>query len=71
MTPAQIRELSLADVERLFKHWARFPPVRVLVASAVGFEPAPEESEQKYITREDIERLVKITGPQIKIPGAM
>ena len=57
------------DVKRLFKHWSKFPPVRVLVAAAIGFEPPPDEEENKkrYMTAEDMKRMMDMTGG--KIPG--
>lgn len=61
----------LDDVARLFRHWAKYPPVRALVASAVGFELPPEEDqiepEKKYMTADDLKRLMAMTGG--KIPG--
>jgi hypothetical protein len=33
--------MTLADVRRLLAHWRRYPPLRDLVAGAIGFRPAP------------------------------
>lgn len=67
-TPEQVRELTLDDVGRIFRHWARFPPVRDLVAAYIGFEVKPDEPEAtKYMTADDFARLMAMTGG--KIPG--
>ena len=71
MTPGEIRELTLDDVNRIFRHWQRFPPVRLLVALAIDFKfPPPEDGEDagnKYMTADDLKRLMAMTGG--KIPG--
>lgn len=61
--------MTLADVHRLMKHWSKFPPVRDLVAAAIGFEiPTEETSDQpKYMTADDLKRLMAATGG--RLPG--
>lgn len=61
--------MKISEVKRLYRYWEKFPPVRVLVALAVGFEIPQAESEKKYLTREDIERFVSMSGPTIRMPG--
>jgi hypothetical protein len=61
--------MTLDDVNRLFSHWAKYPPLRDLVAAFIGFEiPTPEEEgEKKYMTADDFKRLMAQTGG--RIPG--
>jgi hypothetical protein len=62
--------MTLRDVDRLFRHWAKYPPVRAFVAALAGFDPAkaaPEPDKPKYMTAEDMQRLMARTGG--KIPG--
>lgn len=69
-TPAQIREMTLIDVNRLFSHWAKFPPVRDLVAAFVGFEIPTEPTEERskeYMTADKFKQLMAATGG--RVPG--
>jgi hypothetical protein len=65
-TPAQIRELTLDDVNRLFSHWGKYPPVRDLVAVAVGFDIPTDEPEMQPMTAEEFRRMFEITGGRIE-----
>jgi len=66
--------MTLDDVNRLLRHWAKYPPLRDLVAAFIGFEVGPgvdgdepQPAEQKYMTAEDMQRLMAMTGG--RIPG--
>ena len=57
--------MTLRDVERLFRHWAKYPPVRAFVAALAGFDPAQAcaaAEPSKYMTAEDMQRLMARTG---------
>lgn len=64
MSFQDVSELTLFDAMVLFEHWAKYPPVRDLVAAAVGFKPpdAEPEPEKKYFSRDDMRRLMQTTG---------
>jgi hypothetical protein len=57
----------LFDVRRIFAHWKNYPPTRDLVAAAIGFKPKGSEPEKKYLTAEDMRRIMRTTGG--KVPG--
>lgn len=60
--------MTLDDINRLFKHWQKYPPLRDLVAAFVGFEIPPDEpAESKYLTADDFKRMMAMTGG--RIPG--
>lgn len=61
--------MTFDDVRRLFAYWAKYPPLRDLIAGFIGFEiPSGEpEDEQKYMTSDDFKRLMAATGG--RIPG--
>lgn len=62
--------MTLDDVNRLFSYWRKFPPVRDLIAAFIGFEPQMDSDvapESKYMTGDDLKRLMAATGG--KIPG--
>lgn len=60
--------MTLFDVQRLFTHWRRFPPVRVLVAGFIGFTPKnPEADKAKHLSAEEAIALMRATGG--RIPG--
>lgn len=67
LTFDEIRAMTLSDVERLFSHWNKFPPVRILVAAFVGFKPDDPEDGKKYVTTEEARAFMRMTGG--KIPG--
>jgi hypothetical protein len=69
MTPAEICELMLDDVEELLDYWRVYPPVRDLVAAFVGFKPKDESAsaESKYMSADDLRRMMTATGG--KVPG--
>ena len=60
--------MTLYDVGLIFGHWKRNPPLRLLVAgiaAALGMklpEPASAQSEKKYTSMEEFQRLVRMTG---------
>jgi hypothetical protein len=64
-TPAQIREMTMADLNRLIKYWGKYPPIRDLVASFVGFEMPTDEPAAKHMTAEEFKRMFAITGGKI------
>lgn len=58
----------MADVERLFAHWAKFPPLRDLVAAAIGFEtPKAEAAAPRHMTAEEFKAMFAATGG--RVPG--
>ncbi len=61
--------MTMADVHRLMKYWSKYPPIRDLVAAFVGFEIPKDEADEpaKYMTAEDLKRLMSMTGG--RIPG--
>lgn len=60
--------MTLFDVQRLFIHWRRFPPLRVLVAAFVGFTPKDQEADKaKHLTAEEAMALMRATGG--RVPG--
>ena len=60
--------MTVRQINRLFKHWSKFPPVRTLVAAAVGFEPKTTETDdKKYMTADDMKALMAATGG--RVPG--
>ena len=60
--------MTLEDVNRLFKYWSKYPPLRDLAAAFIGFEiPTSQPEEKKYMTAEEFKRLVDMTGG--RIPG--
>jgi hypothetical protein len=64
--------MTMADVDRLFKYWAKYPPLRDLVAGFVGFEIPKFEAEDdapKYMTSDDLRRLMAMTGGRISGMG--
>lgn len=65
----QIRQMTLHDVELIYSHWKIYPPVRDLVAAGIGFQPQVETpDEPKYMTAEDLRRMLMMTGG--KLPGS-
>lgn len=55
------------DVGRLFAHWRRTPPLRMLVAgiaTALGMKlPDPIDAQpKKYMTEKEFARMIAITG---------
>jgi hypothetical protein len=66
-TPEEIRLMTMADVHRLMKYWAKYPPVRDLVASFVGFEMPTDDPAPKPMTAEEFKRMVAMTGG--RVPG--
>lgn len=54
--------MTLHDVNRLMKHWRKFPPLRDLMAAYVGFEPQPDTPPQKPMTAEEFRALMAMTG---------
>jgi len=61
--------LTLDDVNRLFKHWQKYPPLRDLVAAFIGFEIPDDEPEapKQYMTAEGFKQLMGMTGG--RVPG--
>jgi len=60
--------MTLFDVQRLFAHWRRFPPIRQLVAGFVGFKPSdPVADKSKHLNAEEAMALMRATGGTI--PG--
>lgn len=45
-TPAEIRELTLADVERQSRYWKRNPPLHLIAARFAGIKPPAEPMDQ-------------------------
>ncbi len=70
-TPEQIREMTLHDVDRIFKGWTKFPPLRVLVGgigAALGIDYRQTKSENSnYMTAEQWGAFVRMTGG--RVPG--
>ena len=63
--------MKASDVQRLFKHWAKFPPIRILVASAIGFEipkDGPDE-KPKYITADELRLMVAVGANRLPTAG--
>lgn len=50
--------MTLADAHRIFKHWERFPPVRRLVAAAIGFKPPELVDKSKHLTLEEFQAML-------------
>jgi hypothetical protein len=68
LTFAEIREMTMTDVDRLFRHWKIYPPVRDLVAAAIGFKPKDAAADKpKYLNAADMRRIMRQTGG--KVPG--
>ena len=60
--------MTLFDVQRLFEHWRRFPPVRVLVAGFIGFTPKDAKADKSnHLSADEAMALMRATGG--KIPG--
>lgn len=65
--------MTLDDVHRLQRYWAKFPPVRYLVAGFVSFEipktfgDAEDDGTPKYMTAEDLKHMMAMTGG--RVPG--
>lgn len=60
--------MTLFDVQRLFAHWRRFPPIRQLVAAFVGFTPKDQDADKaKHLNAEEALALMRATGGAI--PG--
>jgi len=41
--------MTLPRYRRLVEHWNRFPPVRVLVAGAIGFKPNQPKAKEESL----------------------
>lgn len=64
--------MTMADVKRLFAHWTRYPPLRDLVAAAIGFEIPTQEAEEpaRYMTADEFKRMLAFGGGRIDgVPG--
>jgi len=61
-TPMQICEMTFEDLDPLFAHWKRYPPLRDLVAGFIGFKPASATEEPKHLSADDMQRLMRATG---------
>ena len=60
--------MHLDEVQELFDYWKTYPPVRNLVAAAIGFKPSETKSDPaKYVTADDLRRMMQMTGG--KVPG--
>lgn len=62
--------MTFEDLEPLFAHWKRYPPLRDLVAGFVGFKPeiaAAAIAPDKHLNADDMRRMMAQTGG--KIPG--
>ncbi len=60
--------MTLDDVLPLFEYWKRYPPLRDLVASFVGFKPKDAaEPEPPKMNADSMRLLMRSTGG--KIPG--
>lgn len=59
--------MTLDDVDRIYRHWGKFPPLRDLVAARFGLKPPPDEDDddKKYMTEGDFRRLMAMTGGRI------
>jgi hypothetical protein len=56
--------MDLDDIERLYAHWRRHPPLRMLAEAWLGIKP---EEPPQYLDAEGMARLMAITGG--RIPG--
>lgn len=66
--------MTLSDVSMMHRYWRRNPPLRVLVAcvaKALGVEfpdlskANGKEPENKYMTAEELRRMIQATGGRI------
>lgn len=70
--------MTLHDVDRIYKGWAKLPPLRLLVmqiGAALGVKynlpkPTPIEKSQ-YMTADDMRRMMAATGGRIEGVAAM
>jgi len=63
-TPAEIREMTLDEANRLFAFWERRPPLRVLVSAFVGAtDTAPAEPPRP--TLEEFAAAARKSGGKI------
>jgi hypothetical protein len=54
LTPAEIREMTMADVERLYAHWRKHPPLRAFMEAWLGYEPPVDDKPKQYMTAESV-----------------
>jgi hypothetical protein len=60
--------MTFVGVSRLFAFWRRNPPLRLMFAAFCGIKlPLDPPVEKKYMTADDMRRLMTATGG--KIPG--
>lgn len=52
----EIDELTFEDVEPLFAHWRKHPPLRFLAEAWMGFKPA-EDKPKQYMTADSVRHL--------------
>lgn len=61
---AQIRDMTLDDVERLYAHWRKHPTLRMMKEAELGLKPE-EESPPQYLDAEGMKRLMALTGGRV------
>lgn len=71
-TPDEIRAMTLDDVQRLYKHWEKHPPLRALVASVahslgVKLPQSDQPNKALHMNADEARALLEMTGG--KIPG--
>jgi hypothetical protein len=57
--PDEIDALTFEDVEPIFAHWKRHPPLRFLAAAWMGFKP-PDDDKREYMTAEGAKHLKRL-----------
>lgn len=69
-TPAEIRQMTMIDVRRIFDHFKRTPPLRTLVAAcakALGIEfPDPDAPKPQYMDADDMRAFMARTGGKLE-----
>jgi hypothetical protein len=66
--------MTLFDVSRLNAHWARVPPLRILVmavARALGVELKTQSEAPQYMTPEAARAMLALTGGRIDGVGTL
>lgn len=63
LSPRQVDELTMPEINAYYKLWQRWPPVHKLVAWGLGYKPKADET--KPLSRDEFARLVAATGGRL------